>query len=136
MKFYIDTSIFVLAFINSDELGEKARDILDDVVKGKIIAISSLLVFDEFIWTLRKYCTRAQAIDYAKSLLKTPRLRFVTIDEQIVWKACELLQKYSIAPRDALHAASALSGNADIFLTEDKDFKKILELNTKRLGIG
>ncbi len=133
MTAYIDSNIFILAFTNTDQLGNKARDILNLVVKGKLTAITSFLTFDEFFWALRKHVSKEHALDYTKTFLNTPALRFIDVNEKVIWQAYLLLEKYPLDPRDALHAATSIIGEATQFLTQDKDFVRVQELKVQML---
>ncbi len=60
------------------------------------------------------------------SLLDTTR--------EIVMLANRFLQKYSLDPRDAIHAATAFHNGIRVIISEDKDFDKVSEF--KRISLS
>ncbi len=65
--------------------------------------------------------------------LKFSNLNFLAVNEEIIFKAQELISKYNLNPRDAIHAASALVNNVDEIISDDQDFDVINEI--KRIKI-
>lgn len=125
MKTYLDTNVFVYAFVNTDVFGEQARDILDKVVRGRLKACTSFLTYDEFMWSVGKLAGRAKARTYVQEVFRMKHLECIPLDEKIVWQAHELLANEQLNPRDALHAASALVIGAERIVSEDKEFSKL-----------
>ncbi|MBI4147733.1 PIN domain-containing protein [Candidatus Woesearchaeota archaeon] len=133
MKYYLDANVFILAFVNHEDRGERARFILDAVVKGKCAGVTSFLSFDEFFWSLRKVDKKENVLQYAKNFLDMPHLQFIPVDEQVMRKSYQLLQQYPLDPRDAIHAASAILAKTDSFLSDDDDFGQVKAVNWRKL---
>jgi predicted nucleic acid-binding protein len=47
--------------------------------------------------------------------------------------AVALIRKYNLAPRDALHAATAIACGIDFLVTSDAHFSRVKELKVKSL---
>lgn len=62
-----------------------------------------------------------------------PNLRILGVDEEIVKYAQNLIEKYNLKPRDAIHAASAIKNGAKEIITNDNDFDIVNEL--ERVGL-
>lgn len=81
---YLDSNIFIIATLYSDEKGERAR--------GKDAALEA-----------------------AEAMLGMPYLNFLPVDAAVLWKALEIIRKYNLHPRDAIHlACAALHGISEL----------------------
>lgn len=61
----------------------------------------------------------------------SPRIltrRFVPASEEIIRAAQRLLSEYEVAPRDAIHAASAVSKGVDALVWDDSDLDVLREI--------
>ncbi|MBI4449149.1 type II toxin-antitoxin system VapC family toxin [Candidatus Woesearchaeota archaeon] len=134
MTYYIDSTVFFLAFTNADAIGAQARDVLDSIVKGKITATTSYVTFDELFWELKRKTTREHVIEYTKHFLHIPKLTLVPLDREVTLTAHKLLTTYPLDPRDALHAASAIVSGASHIISEDSDFGTLKEIGWKRIN--
>lgn len=134
MTHYLDANLFIYAFVNEDNVGIAARNILGRVVKGEIKAVTSFLTYDEFFWGIRTKFDRQRVLAYAKSFLEIPRLEFVQVDDRVIFQTQDLLEKYSLDPRDAIHLASALVSSARVFITQDFDLENFPDIKIQRLS--
>ena len=125
---YLDANIFIYALGNIDKKTSACIKILDKITKGEIEAFTSLLTWDEFFHAIRKQMPRETAVSESKKFLQFPNLIFLKVDEIVITKAHELISKYNLKPRDAIHAASALVNNIKEIASDDPDFDKIKEL--------
>ena len=130
---YLDTNIFVYAAINNDLLGEKCRKILSDISENKIAAYTSSLTWDEVVYAIWKKEGKEKAIEEGKLFLQLPNISFFNVTAIIISKAQELIENYSIKPRDAIHIATAIVNDINQIASDDPDFDKIKEL--KRIKI-
>ena len=130
-KIYVDTNVFLNPILYDtakvpDAL--HAQEVLRQVVKGDVEAFTATLTWDELVWVIRKEMGVDVSREKGKEFLAFPRLQLVDVTLKIINKAQDLLEKYSIKPRDAIHLAAAISCNVDKILTLDDDFKGIIEL--------
>ncbi len=132
MKCYVDSNVFILAFTNQDEFGIRARQILDKIAKQQISAITSFLTYDEFYWGIKRFFDRQHVLIYTKNFLEIPNLQFIPVDGQIIYTTQHLLEKYPLAPRDAIHAATCII-SAAAMVSNDPDFNKVKELKRIQL---
>jgi predicted nucleic acid-binding protein len=129
---YIDSNIFLYAILDPASRGEKARGVIKAVREGETNASTSYLTFDEVFWKVQKEKGFENALIAARALLEMPNLRFIDVDRGVVNGAMDLIKKYRLHPRDALHASSAMALDAQI-VSEDKDFDRVKEVRRKGL---
>ncbi len=127
---YVDVNIFIYPVVNpiKDSKALSSKKILDRIVKNDISAITSFLSWDEFVYSIRKFLGKELAVTEGKKLLEFPNLKFLKVDEEVIQKAQDLITKYNLKPRDAIHAASALINDAVLIISDDPDFDKMIEL--------
>ena len=129
---YLDANVFIYAAINTEEIGEKARNLLQKIQQGQEQAATSVLTFDEVFWSIKKRKPElAQETSYA--LLNFPNLEIISADRKLALSALKIINEYNLAPRDALHAASAIASKADCVISMDAHFDKIKEFTRRPL---
>ncbi|MDW8061880.1 MAG: PIN domain-containing protein [Nitrososphaerota archaeon] len=67
-------------------------------------------------------------IDRGRRLLRYPNLRFLGISKTTILKAQDLMEKYKLNPRDAIHAATAIENKIDTMVSYDRDFDNVIEI--------
>jgi predicted nucleic acid-binding protein len=122
---YLDANVFVYAALNRKALGERSRSIIGEVQKEKIMAVTSALSFDELVWAVRKQRGESDGISAGEIFLNMPRLEIMDVRLDLLSSALNLLKKYHLNPRDAIHAASALNANVEYIVSEDPDFDSL-----------
>lgn len=130
---YIDSNIFIYSLGNTDKKTKACIEILKKITKREISGYTSFLTWDEFFFVIRKQMEKDKAIAESWKFLKFPNLTFLEVNERTIFKAQQLIQKYNLKPRDAIHAASALVNGIKEIISDDSDFDKIKEL--KRIKI-
>ncbi|MEK6960736.1 MAG: type II toxin-antitoxin system VapC family toxin [Nanoarchaeota archaeon] len=133
MAVYLDSNILIFAFVNKDEKGERARALFDKIVRGQLDAMTSHLTFDEVFYQISQTSGREKAMSATQAALEIRHLRFLDADGTVIRKAHELLGKYNLSPRDAIHAASAILNGASSIITDDKDFEEVTEIKWEKL---
>jgi len=102
--------------------------ILDIVAKGKVKAVTTLLTFDELFFNLSKRIGFEAAVLFSENFLALPNLVLADINGELIEVAFNIIKKYRLEPRDAIHAATAQRYNVDAFVSDDRDFSKVKEL--------
>jgi predicted nucleic acid-binding protein len=130
---YIDSNIFISPLIYEDSpLASSSKRVLAMVEKGETTAYTSTLTWDEVVWVVRRVLGRADSVQAGEKLAAYPNLRFVSASEEIIRSAQKLLSEYGVAPRDAIHIASALNKNVDALVSDDSELDLVREV--KREG--
>ena len=130
---YLDANVFLNATLNQEDEGEKARNLIRKVQKVEIAAATSALSFDEVFWIVKKHRGFMSALRAAKALLEVPNLTFLEVNDETLWSAYNLAEKYRLDPRDAIHIACALDHVIFTIISEDEHFDKVKEI--KRISI-
>lgn len=131
---YIDTNVFLNAIlydIKENLEAKKAHEFLQKVINNDILGITSVLTWDEFVWVIIQQLGREIAIEKGNEFLLFPNISFENITSNTIMKAQDLISKYKIRPRDAIHSASALEHKVSVIITFDKDFDKIKEIERR-----
>lgn len=132
---YLDANIFVYPIVNP--LTEKkvvvCRKIALKIAAKEILAYTSYLTWDEVVHSVKKFLGKDIAVLEGKKFIRLANLNFLKVDEDVIFKAQELISKYNLNPRDALHAATALTNNINKIISDDSDFDKIKELKRIKL---
>jgi hypothetical protein len=129
--YYIDTNIFLNAILYDPDVNtdaKAAKKLLGKIIAGNVKAITSLLTWDEFTWIVQKNLGRQVAIEKGQAFLNHPNLAFKKVSIDIVQRAQDLLSVYTIRPRDALHAATAILNRTTTIISCDGDLDEIKEI--------
>jgi len=129
---YLDANIFVYAAINTEEIGKKARDLLQRIQKGEEQAATSALTFDEVFWAIKKRKPEL-ASETTQALLNFPNIEIIPVDKELVLSALQIISECNMTPRDALHAATAIKVKADSIVSTDSHFDKMKKLKRQPL---
>lgn len=128
---YVDSNVFiypVVADVKTEGKAASSKKILLQIATGKLDAATCYLTWDEIVWVLRKFLGHDLALIGGKRFLEFPNLKFLKVDAPAVGRAQELIGKYELKPRDALHAACALESGIREIISDDPDFDKVKDL--------
>ncbi|MBI2172853.1 MAG: type II toxin-antitoxin system VapC family toxin [Candidatus Aenigmarchaeota archaeon] len=131
---YIDANVFLSAALYDDEEARLTREFLTDIAGGKRAAYTSVLTWDEIVWVVKKMLDSARAKQEGKKFMEFPNLVLLPAEPLIIDNAQNLMEKYNLKPRDAIHAATAISRGIREIISDDPDFDSVKEL--KRIPIG
>ncbi|MBU0756770.1 MAG: PIN domain-containing protein [Nanoarchaeota archaeon] len=125
MKIYIDSNILIYSVLERSRLADKCLELLKNIQENKFEAVTSALTFDEVFFKIKKNKSKDLAIEFCDSLLDMQNFDFISLDRKLLMDSLTVLKKYDLDPRDSLHFSTFISTNADIFVTQDNDFKKM-----------
>ena len=131
IKVYIDVNVFlnpVLYKLDENPQAAKADNFLKKVINKEIEAYTSLLTWDEFVWVIRKFFGVTVASKKGSEFLQFPNLIFDSLTHQLINRAQNLIELYSLKPRDAIHLATALRRQVSEIVTFDEDFKGVPDI--------
>ena len=128
---YLDTSVFATSILDTGINGEKARNIIDGVQNKHVDGYTSALTFDETVFIVRKFRGFDNSITAGDDFLGINNLNLIEVDYGIIAAAQELIKKYRIKPRDAIHAACTMHKNIKTIVSDDADFDSVKELERK-----
>jgi len=128
---YIDSNVFIYPVIydlNTIPEAARAKARLNEITSGSVRAFTSTLTWDEVTWVTRRLFGSEMAAAQGASFLKLPNLRLLRVDTGVISHAQTLLEKYSLKPRDAIHAATAIRNGISKILSYDEDFDALPNL--------
>ncbi|MEM2568283.1 MAG: type II toxin-antitoxin system VapC family toxin [Candidatus Bathyarchaeia archaeon] len=129
--FYIDSNVFIYPLIYDEEAikeAGRAKEILLKIASGKIEAYTAAITWDEILWIVRKLFGTELSLEHGRRFLSFPNLKLLGIKKTTILKAQEIVEKYRLTPRDAIHAATALENRIDKIISYDKDFDNLTEI--------
>jgi uncharacterized protein len=129
---YLDANVFVYANIDTEPIGQNARELLRQIQRGEEKAKTSALTFDEVFWSIKK---RDLEIAYSacEAMLNFKNLDIIPANRNLALSALKIIRSCRLAPRDALHAATAISENVDFLVSSDSHFSRVKEIKWKEL---
>jgi predicted nucleic acid-binding protein len=128
---YFDSNLIIYAILDDSNLGDWARKMLEKVQDGEMQACTSFLTFDEVFYKVNKVKGIDVAIKNLEAFLTMPNMRFLDVNDAVIWKALEIISEYKVLPRDAIHAATAFIAGAEVVFSEDRDFDGMKGLKRK-----
>lgn len=134
MKKYLDTTVFTYAILYNDDKSHHCKELVKSIAKGNIIGFTSVITWDEVVYTVKKTLGKGISKEEGKKFLNLPNLVILRLDKTVLTKAQELIENYSLDPRDAIHVATALIHGADEIISDDADFDVVKEI--KRIPLG
>jgi len=128
---YLDSNLIIYAILDDTDIGDWSRQVLERIQNEEMPACTSYLTFDEVFYKINKVKGIDIAIQNLEAFLTLPNMRFIDVDDSVIWKSLELIREYRILPRDAIHASTALIAGAEMIYSQDTDFDDIKGLKRK-----
>ena len=130
---YLDAGVFIYAALNQQSIGRRARSLIQRVSDGKEEAASCTLSLDEVIWVVGKHRSREDAISAGRAFLSIPNLKLLPVNQDVLFSAITLMQRYGLDPRDAIHASTALQNRCTTIISADTHFDSVVEIPRKMI---
>ena len=136
-KVFVDSNIWVYAFIESEEEKEKKIKITSflEELKSKSEIIISVQILNEFHWVLkRKYKVDEAEIKerVLNGILKI--VKVIPVDLKSYQNAYNIRENYSFSYWDSIIVASALGNECEILYSEDMQHNQVVEDKLKILN--
>lgn len=125
---YLDANIFIYPNTGEGTKSGACIALLNKVIKNEMQAGTSVLTWDEVHYALQKEIGKEKATEQSKELFTMPNLTLFSTNVKTIESAQQLVEKYNLKPRDAIHAATALLNNCTEIISDDPDFDKVKEL--------
>jgi len=128
---YVDSNVFLYPVIYDEKAvveAKKSREFLLKIALAKVEACTSSVTWDEVVWVIRRLFGIENSVEEGKRFLGFPNLRVLGVRKSTVFKAQELVERYKLKPRDALHAAVALENKIKTIVSYDDGFNVITEI--------
>jgi len=128
---YLDSNVFLYAILYDESSNPKSRraaDILREVEDGKVRGFSSLLTWDEVVWVVWKLSGYEYALKAGASMLRIPNMTYVGVDERVILRAQDLVERHRLRPRDAIHVSTAMLIGEKEMVSDDADLDGVREV--------
>ncbi len=126
---YLDSSFLISLLVESHPLNKKAQEINKKAIEKNLYPCISILTFDETIFHLQKYQSVSKnRFLVSKFIEQITTLPFYYIQPQwnpfVPQEIIDLMKRFRLKPRDAIHLKTMLDNKIRYLLTLDKDFEK------------
>ena len=127
-KIGIDSMCFIYHLEGNEFYGELTRQLFSQLQRNKLAAVTSVLTIAEILAFEKLQKDRILFEDTKTKLRETPNLDIISVDEVISEVAAILKYKYSISLPDAIQIATAVVSGQEVFVTNDRQLKKVKEI--------
>lgn len=128
-KIYADTSVFIYTLESHPEYWLLLQPLWLQFERKLVDIYTSELTLLEVLVNPIKQKDELLINDYQNLLLDT-NIQLIPINQSILKEAANIRAKNKIKTPDAIHVATALNFNCDVFLTNDLGLKNIPNLST------
>ncbi len=122
-RILFDTVGLIYYFEEHHKYGKQAEELVRLVEKGKVSALASTLLFTELLVMPYRQGRAEMARQLIAELEAFPNLEILPVDVLVASEAARLRATYGLKTPDALHAATALTAQVDLFITNDHQLR-------------
>jgi len=126
----IDTAAFIYHFEENRKYLPFTNVLFEMIENGKIRGVTSTITLMEVLVKPKRDGNQEAANEYKFILQTFPNLEIRNVDAEVAERAAEIRAKYGVKPPDALQVAASLINNAEAFITNNRELKKIREIET------
>ena len=126
----INTVAFIYHFEENEKYLPFTNVLFEMIENGKVRAVTSTITLMEILVKPKRDGNQKAANEYKFILQTFPNLEIRNIDAEVAERAAEIRAKYGVRPPDALQVAASLINNAEALITNDRELKKIREIET------
>lgn len=128
----VDTNIFITIFAK-EPMFEKVKAVVSLAAdENKIELIASVLAYAECLAVPLRY-NNQEDVEQIRLAFQMPNLYVCPMNSEVAVEAASLRAKYGFKMPDAIHLATALTCEADCFLTNDRRLVKCEEIKVLSL---
>ena len=129
----LDASVFIYHIEGTTRFAEPAGVALEELARGSFIGVTSVLTLMEIAVKPLQVGRPDVAEEYEVLLANYPNLIVAAIGRATARRAARLRATHRLRPADALQLASCLEQHAIAFLTNDKDLRRVTEIEVLML---
>lgn len=124
----IDSMCFIYHFEANPKYGPLVQRIFSLVAAGKMSAFTSVVSVAETLSVSLLPSKPEARVYYKERFLEMKNLKLIDVDLDIAEQAAAIRSNYKLKLGDAIQLATAFNNNAQLFITNDKQFKQIKEI--------
>ena len=133
MKIFVDTAPFIYLMENHPKFAGKIKKAITEAIVNGDTLVTSVVTYMEFGVKPERE-NRQEVIRKFDELLSKLNIRILVVDKEAGQKAYQMRAKYQfLKGMDALQIGLSIKENCSVFLTNDKNLKKIAEINVKTM---
>jgi predicted nucleic acid-binding protein len=125
----IDSGILIYLIEENEKYIDELVKMARKITEGQITAISASLTLTEVLVKPLKNKNIELFDTYHKILRYSTGFDLVNLTPEIATRAAQIRADYNLKPPDAIILATALESNCQAFLTNDKQFQQIKEID-------
>ncbi|MGE5893123.1 MAG: type II toxin-antitoxin system VapC family toxin [bacterium] len=125
----IDTMVFIYHLENHPVYSRITERLFEGIEKAKYRAVTSFITLLEILVKPKRERALKAVSDYRDLLLTFPNLTFLPLELKVSDLASTLRAEYPIRTPDAIQIATAITGQASVFITNDEQLKKVDKIN-------
>jgi len=126
--------VFIYHIEESGSFAEPAGVALDELAGGNFVGVTSVLTLMEIAVKPLQLGRPDVAEEYEVLLANYPNLAVAAIDRPTALRAAGLRARHRLRPADALQVAACLEQRATAFLTNDRDLRRVTEIEVLLLA--
>lgn len=127
-KIYLDTNIYIYFFEDNPHYANQIEQLLILITKKNATLVVSTLLLSEILVSPYKTNNKKLLQLYQNIDQTISNLNFIPLHKKIADKAAFIRAKYGIKTPDAIHLATAIEQQVDIFITADQQLRKVKEI--------
>lgn len=132
-RVYLDTNIFIYALENLDPWRSIAGRIMQAIDGGECTAVTSELTLAECLVKPLQIGRNDIVKTYSDAIQPRRFLIVSPVDRAVLVRAAQLRAQYLIKLPDAIHAATAILNECEMYLSNDQRLQSIPPLKTIQL---
>ncbi|MEK8017200.1 MAG: type II toxin-antitoxin system VapC family toxin [Candidatus Parabeggiatoa sp.] len=130
MNLFLDACAIIYLIEAGSKQGETVRNRVTQHLKNNgTLSVSRLSLLECRVMPLKK--GDSDLLARYEQFFELPSLKIIELTEEVVEHSTHLRVRYSLRTPDVLQAACAIMANADQFLTGDKQFLSVQELQVE-----
>ena len=126
-KVYVDTAVLIYTMEENTDYFDLLKPLWIKFQAQGIELISSELILMEVLVLPLRNNNESLISDYEQLLLNSA-MQLIPVEQAILRQAASLRANNSLKTPDAIHAATAMAVNCDLFITNDRGFRNLAEL--------
>jgi predicted nucleic acid-binding protein len=124
----LDTSAFIYHLEAHPTHASRLRPIFRQIEGGRCRGVSSTLTFLEVLVQPYRTGDDERRAALAALLASFPGVTWIPLDLAVADRAASLRARYRLRTPDAIQLATAVHVSADVFLTNDRDLRRVEEV--------
>lgn len=128
-KVFLDSAIIIYYVEQHPVYAPLLQEVFERVSEGSLVAVCSAVTLAECLIAPLRQNNRQAYQAFIGVILHARNTSFVSIDSSISQRAAELRVQYNLTLTDAFQVAAALQAGCDAFLTNDRELRRVNEVN-------